>query len=325
MAMAMVGARRARPRRDFADPRVRPGRPATPTALTPALVLDDQVVVLTGPGLAPVTRALSVLCPGWLPRDVGAAPTARVNVDKFEDGYRITGCGVDETTEDAGIAALWLLTAAMAAVVERRPGSMVLNAGALLRADGATVFAGESHAGKSSVALHLAAMEPPAILLGDDRVFVTMSHDAPAADSVGDDIGNGEPPLVRSTGLARKVRLPLPDDYSPAARAYATRRMMARHQGAAVLAFDPSVDRPAGSGAPLRRIVLLRRAAGSVTRTALGRAAATAGLLPLVGRHAGGPADLIAQISDLAERVPVHALTAPNSAALAAAMLEPGW
>ncbi len=178
----------------------------------------------------------------------------------------------------------------------------MLNAGAALAGGGALVFAGESHAGKSAIALHLAAAGRT--LLGDDRLLVATL---------------GGPPRATALGLARKVRTPLPEDFSPAARRLAAACRAGHAGGADVLAWDARIDVPAGTTALIDRILIVRRdpALPAARLVALGQAEAVATLLTLCGRHAGTAADLLAAMTRLARAVPVGRLEAPTASAAA--------
>jgi len=225
-----------------------------------------------------------------------------IPVESLAIGFRIIDAGVARVAEDSWEAAHWVLNAAIAAHAEAVEGAAVLNAGAATVDAGALVFAGESHAGKSAIALHLAAIGRT--LLGDDRLLVATL---------------GGPPTATALGLARKVRTPLPEDFSPAARRLAAVCRAGHAGGADVLAWDARVDVPAGFTAPIGRILVVRRdpTVPAARLVALGSAEAVATLLTLCGRHAGTAADLLAAMARLAKAVPVHRLEAPTAAAAA--------
>ncbi|MEQ9334797.1 hypothetical protein [Thalassobaculum sp.] len=252
-----------------------------------------------------IAEALALAAPGW--------PTATaddgIRVARTSHGFRVSDDGADRLADDAWEAAHWVLAAAIGRTAEAAPGRFVLNAGAALTADGAVVFAGESHAGKSSVALHLAVGPVP--MLGDDRLILDTAAAAPTAAAL---------------GLARKVRTPLPDDFSDAARRLAATTRAGHAAGADVLRWDPAIDRPAGTAAPVARILLLRRDPGIDTAriSGLGAAEAVAALLALCGRHAGPAAALLDAVAGLVRQVPVHRLEARDSAAAALALAAAG-
>lgn len=251
---------------------------------------------------AAVAEALRLAAPGWS-RDSG---DDGVRVAAAPGGFRVAGAGVDRIADDAWEAAHWVLAAAFGRAAEAVPGRLVLNAGAMLVGGRAIVFAGESHAGKSAVALHLAAAGLP--LLGDDRLLL--------------DTG-AEPATAAGLGLARKVRTPLPADFSDAARGFAVTARVGHEAGADVLAWDPAIDRPAGTAAPIAGVYLLHRVpgCGPARSEPAGAAAAVAALLPLCGRHAGTSADLLAAVTALIRQVPVVRLRAANAADAAAALI----
>ncbi|EDP62511.1 hypothetical protein BAL199_13248 [alpha proteobacterium BAL199] len=251
-----------------------------------------------------IVQALTLAAPGWA-RII--ADGDDISVEPEGAGLRVRANGIDQLADDAWEAAHWVLAGAIAARVEATPGALVLNAGAALLADAAVVFAGESHAGKSSVALHLAASGVP--LLGDDRLILGTETDLPTAAGL---------------GLARKVRTPLPDDFSESACRLAAGTRAGHGGGADVLAWDPAIDRPAGTTAAIARIVLLRRdpEVRAPRLVGLGAAEAVARLLPLCGRHAGSAVALLESVTRLVRSVPVLRLEAPNAATAAECLID---
>lgn len=251
-----------------------------------------------------VHRVLTRVLPGRIIKPCFDAPIRAVAND---GGYRVTGGGVDESAADAWEAAHWIIAAALGAEAEAAPGHIVLHAAGLRGTAGATVIAGESHAGKSSVAVHLAARSRP--LLGDDRLIL----DAGA-----------NPPTATAIGLARKVRMPLPPDFAPDALAYARTAAQPGGGGADLLRWNPVIDLPAGTADPITRMIILSRdpSRQNTAWESLPAVEAVSTLLPLCGRHAGDAQTLVAMIATLARRVPVARLTAPNSAMAADALLE---
>lgn len=237
---------------------------------------------------------------------------APLNLLTVPGGFRVRGPALDECVADLDTAILWLLAGALQVVCDARSGAFVLNAGGLVRFDAAkdgpahgdgraTLFAGASHAGKSSVALHLAPLcrqRPDLRLIGDDRLIVEPMD---------------TPPCASSSGLARKVRIPIPDDFSVEAARFAEAERVGTLADAAVLRFGPDIECRAGTGAPIERIVLLTRAPSG--RKRLAPAEATAAILPLIG-YGGDEGDLVRRVATLVGQVPVVALSAPDSNSL---------
>lgn len=251
------------------------------------------------------------LCPGWVMlSETGGEPPA-LTLALVPGGFRVRGPALDEHVPDLDTAILWLLAGALQVVCDARPGAFVLNAGGLINFDAAeggraTLFAGASHAGKSSVALHLAPLcrkRSDLRLLGDDRLIVEPLN---------------APPSAASSGLARKVRVPIPDDFSAEAARFAAAERVGTLADAAVLRFDSEIECRAGVGAPIDRIVLLTR--GPAARTRLAPAEATAAILPLIG-YGGDEGDLVRRVATLVDQVPVVSLSAPDSKGLARDML----
>lgn len=262
--------------------------------------------MLRRPAPATVLHALQLAAPGW---PVELADDG-IRIDAVSSGFQVSGGGVHRVADDAWEAASWVLAAAIGSAAEALRGGLVLNAGALLTRGQAIAFAGESHAGKSSTALHLAAIGTP--LLGDDRLI--LGTGVPDTDS----------PVAIGLGLARKVRTPLPDDFSTAAIGLAAGTRAGHAAGADILGWDPAIDRPAGTAAALAGVVVLRRdpQIERARATRLGAAEAAATLLPLCGRHAGQAAALVEAVAGLVRRLPVDRLDTPDSAAAANALLS---
>jgi hypothetical protein len=127
------------------------------------------------------------------------------------------------------------------------PDSVCLHAGAARIGDRLVLVMGDSHAGKSSVSLHLSLRG--AALFGDDRIAVRTAM--------------GAPPAATCLGILPKARLPLPDD---AGADYA--RFVAAHTAhgtgdAAYLGADIPGAARFGDRAPIGAIVLLQRRPGA--------------------------------------------------------------
>ena len=149
-------------------------------SLRPAAAAPDFApIVLRARPPAPLLDALALAAPGWpVAVAAGGIPVAPLGT-----GFRVIDAGTVHRAEDAWEAAHWVLNAAIAAYAEAVAGTVVLHAGAALAGPGALVFAGESHAGKSAIALHLA--RPGRTLLGDDRLLVATRARHPLATALG--------------------------------------------------------------------------------------------------------------------------------------------
>ena len=112
----------------------------------------------------------------------------------------LTGPGALNTVfENEFDAADGLASALVAAFISRQANTVCLHASSARLGPGLVVLLGDSLAGKSSVALHMAAAGYR--LFGDDRLAVRMGDDGLAAGLC--------------LGLTPKVRLPLPTDCGP--------------------------------------------------------------------------------------------------------------
>lgn len=145
---------------------------------------------------------LPLFLTGWPIKriDAGGDDTADIDViqqagDKFLIVRR--GAGADEQLfDDEFNAANGLSGALVAAYVARQPDKVCFHASSAKVGPGLVVLLGDSLAGKSSVALHLAASGYR--LFGDDRLAVSF--------------GETGAPMAQCLGLTPKIRLPLPDD-----------------------------------------------------------------------------------------------------------------
>jgi hypothetical protein len=263
-----------------------------------------------GDDLAALKSELGRLLPGWAHADDLAAIAADITVVRAATGYdvraRIKGCESlsAENLWEAGYqttSALFHLAAAAG------PDQWVAHAGAVERDGRLILFFGDTMAGKSSLALHLAAAGRR--IFGDDRMIV-------AAPQSG-------PPTGSALGLARKLRLPLPEDFDPAAVAYARARQMAQTaEDVVYLRADGADVAPFGARLPIAAVVMLdRRPEAAPAISAIGAAEAVRRLIALSMAPHLSAGEQLALLARLVGAVPVLRLSAPGSAAAAAALL----
>jgi hypothetical protein len=155
--------------------------------------------------------------------------------------------GNEALFDDAFAAADGLAGALIARLVTRRPDMICFHAGSALVGAGLVVLLGDSLAGKSSVALQLAAAGYR--LFGDDRLAVRLEE--------------GRPPAGACLGLTPKVRLPLPPDCGDRFAEYVESFTEMRDDNAAYLKLWEGEAAAFGEDAPLASFVILdRREAG---------------------------------------------------------------
>lgn len=269
-----------------------------------------HAIKVGGADLVALQRELGNMLPGWPCTSVAAATAPDITVARIGRGYEVrTQFPGYEAMPAADIweagyqttSALFLLTAAAAA------DQCVIHAGAVEIDARLILFVGDTMAGKSSLALHLAAADRR--VFGDDRLVVT----APT----------GIAPSAMALGLARKLRLPLPTDFDPAAIAYA--RALARDAEAEDVVYlraDPGRTAEFGERLPIAAIVLLDRRAGiPAALTPIGAADAVRRLIGLTVTSHMGAGEQLALLSRLVGAVPILRLSAPGSWAACQALL----
>ena len=192
------------------------------------------------------------------------------------------------------------LGALIAAALRQTRDTFSLHAGAASFSRGAVVVIGPSMAGKSSVALHMAANGGR--LLGDDSIAIADGR-------------------ALSFGLAPKLRLPLPVDAGRLFSGFAGARIRRSQSGIAHLRLRRGECARFGQGAPLRGIVILNRVEEGrprllpSTRPAAMRALVTHAFAPQLSAAA-----LVAQLAALAARTPAYTLEFSRSREAASAL-----
>lgn len=178
--------------------------------------------------------------------------------------------------------------ALIAAALRQTRDTICLHAGGAVLPSGAILLLGASFAGKSSVAMHLAA--GGALFFGDDRI------------AVADD-------RALALGLAPKLRLPIPDDAGPVFTRFARARVRSTRWGVAHLRLQRGEAAAFGRRARVRAIVVLKRRDDGPAR--LVTADRSTAMRSLVA-HAFAPqmaaAALVARLAALTSRVPAYTL-----------------
>jgi len=272
-----------------------------------------------GPDEAPVSvrnaesllAQLTVFLGGWPVRRTGEGGGAQPDIDVIErpDGritVRVSGPGGnDADCADAFEAANALAGGLIARFVAQAPRRICLHAGAARVGDGLVILLGESLAGKSSVALQLAAAGYR--LYGDDRLAVEVPAEAGAA-------ARG-----LSLGLMPKLRLPLPADCGARFAEFVDGYTELRDDEVAYLKLWEAEAAGFDEAAPVAALVILdRRAEGPARLEPESRAAMATALLGNCFAPHIDAARLVGLVGDIVERCACHRLGFASSREAAA-------
>ena len=235
---------------------------------------------------------LAFLVAEWPWRRVDAARRWHVRLVAADSGYVLSerrGRMIVESFYPTAPQAMGaFLGALIAAALYQNRAAFSLHAGAASFSRGAVVVLGPSMAGKSSVALHMAANGGR--LIGDDSVAVSDGR-------------------ALSFGLAPKLRMPLPEDAGRLFRDFANGRIRRVQSDIAHLRLRRGEGARFGQGAKLRGIIILKRMAEGKPRTLpADRPTAVRALVT----HAFAPqikaAALVAHLAALASWTPAYTL-----------------
>lgn len=210
-----------------------------------------------GPGDAPVAveNAEAVLpylpyfLAGWAIQWAGADADREPDVRVLEEEngmFRVISSGpggADFSFDNPYDAANGLAGALISVHVARDPNAICLDAGAARIDEGLVIVIGDSFAGKSSVALHLAVLGHR--FFGDDQIAVTLGPDA----------------MGTCLGLMPKVRLPLPEDCGDAFREFVEGYSSMQGDDMAYLKLWEGEAGDFGETAPISALVFLDRVA----------------------------------------------------------------
>ena len=236
-----------------------------------------------------------------------AEPDVRV-METADGGWRIVSRGpgaADFAFDNPYDAANGLAGALISVHVARRPGLICLHAAAAEIAGALVLLVGDSFAGKSSVALHLAVRGHR--FFGDDQIALSL-------DGM---------PTATCLGLMPKVRTPLPDDCGDAFREFVEGYTAMEGDGMVYLKLWEGEAGTFGDTAPVRAVVFLDRQDGGVAALS---PASRADLLRVLVPTAFAPhvasADLVAGLARLADTVELHRLRFSSSRDAAALLSQ---
>jgi hypothetical protein len=282
------------------------GSPAAPVDLWRMGPGDAAVLVA---GADPLLPFLPYFLGGWDLRWAGdeRGPDIRADVEVVDGGdgsFRVVGHGpggADFAFDNPYDAANGLAGALIGAFVARTPDTICIHAAAAQVGNGLVVLIGESHAGKSSVALQLAVLGNR--FFGDDQVAVRLAS----------------PPTGLCLGLMPKVRTPLPADCGEPFREFVEAYTAMEGEGMVYLKLW---DREAGSfgeRAPVRALVFLDRVdSGPAELGAAGRAELVKAMVETAFAPHLGSAELVAGLTCLAAEADVRRLRFSSSREAAA-------
>jgi len=274
-----------------------------------------------GPDEAPVAvrnaeallAHLTMFMGGWPVRRVGDGRTANPDIDVIEhtDGeisVRVSGPGGSEVScADVFEAANALAGGLIASFVARKPNRICLHAGAARIGNGLAVLLGESLAGKSSVALHLASAGYR--LFADDRLAVEAPKDGCA----------GAQGLC--LGLMPKLRLPLPADCGARFAEFVDGYTEIRNEEVAYLKLWDGETASFGEMAPVAALIVLdRRDDGPAQLDSESRAAMVKALLGNCFAPHIEAARLVALVTRIVETCACYRVTFASSREAAAAI-----
>lgn len=232
--------------------------------------------------------------PRWIDPESAAAVAADIDIVEQPDG----SVDIDAASHHARFAgaidaANGLAGALISAFIRRHRDMVCLHAGSAMVGGGLVVLIGGSNAGKSSVALQLAAAGYR--LFGDDRIAI--------------DLGDAGAPRGLCLGLMPKVRLPLPPDCGARFAEFVEGYSEVQDETAAYLKPWEGEAATFGETARLAALVVLNRSDGvQATLDRLGRAALLRAMIENVTAPQLDAESLIVHLDALAQSVPGYAL-----------------
>ena len=216
-------------------------------------------------GASPLTDEFPFLMPGW-PTTVVAGDNATlvpdITVQRLARGYALHGTHLPEhpmLVADRFEAADTLRSGLVIYFMDQDQDFFQIHASGAVLGGGVVAFLGDSMAGKSSMAMHLAALGRR--IYSDDRLMLQAS-DAHAAAGRASCVG---------LALSPKLRLPLPPDAGEDFVAFVDRRTSLVRSGKCHLTLLPDELAAHGETAPLKALVLLRRGADRPLRLTEGQ------------------------------------------------------
>ena len=258
-------------------------------------------------GPAALAPLFPLLLPGWH-LEPGGNGAADLTLGQGAAGFDLRGAILPEGHMACGEflqAADTLANALLTCYAAQSPDLFQVHASAIAMKGRVFAFLGESLAGKSTLALHLAAQGER--LFGDDRLLLRLPQESDG------------PATALGAGLGPRVRLPLPAGSGAVLQDFVEDRRREDHDGAAFLSMAPGEIARLGEGAPLGAMVLLARGESEAVRLDDARPAEIlqAVLTRSVAPHIA-PENLVKRLDLLLRRVPCYHLRYPDSRSAAA-------
>jgi len=247
---------------------------------------------------------LPIFLGGWPCRRLDDADARDMDIKIIERPDKqieinLTGPGALKTVyENEFDAADGLASALVAAFISRHADTLCLHAGSAQLGPGLVVLLGDSLAGKSSVALHMAAAGYR--LFGDDRLAIRM--------------GDGGAATGLCLGLTPKVRLPLPADCGRRFAEYVDSFSEIRDESVAYLKLWEGEAAVFLERSPIAAFVILNRTeAGACAMAPASRPAIVKALLARCFAPRIDSRNLVPALTDLASSVAGYEVGFSNS------------
>lgn len=274
---------------------------------------DSAVVGVAGPrrqiivaGAGPVLPFLAHLMPGWRIEPAAADAVPELTLRQTGTGFHLEGEGLPDgpaTAKDPATAAQLVMIALAVCYMRQVPDLVQVHAAGVKLAGGVVALLGDTQAGKTSVALHLAGLG--CRLYADDRLLLRLG----AQDA--------SEPTVEAVALclAPRVRLPLPRDAGDGLARLVAERTVLRLKDRAVLSLQDGQVAARGEAAPLAALVQLQRrdTAGSVTLQAASTSETLRALLSNCLAPRIDPEELVVRAAALVSVIPCFVVDFANS------------
>jgi len=262
-----------------------------------------QIVVA---GAGALLSCLCSLMPGWRfgPATTDAVPD--LTLRPIASGFQLEGDALPDgptTANDPAMAAQLVMIALALCYMRQMPGLIQVHAGGVRLSTGVIALLGDTQAGKTSVALHLAQLGFR--LYADDRLLLRLggpSASGPAVEAV-------------ALCLAPRVRLPLPADAGDNLARLVAERTVLKLKDRAVLSLPDGEVAARGEAAPLAALIRLQRR-GSAGVTTLRAASAAETLRALLSNCLApgiDPQELVARAAAEVSAMPCFTIDFANS------------
>jgi energy-coupling factor transporter ATP-binding protein EcfA2 len=218
-------------------------------------------IVVAGAG--PVLPYLASLMPGWRVGRAAGGAAPDLTLSRSGGRFLLDGEALPDgpmTAADPAMAAQLTMIALAVCYMRQAPELIQVHAAAAAFAGRVVAFLGDTRAGKTNLAVHLAQLGHR--LYGDDRLLLRLDPAARSESAV----------QAVGLGLSPRVRLPLPRDAGAEFARFVAARSVLTLEQRAILALRPGEIAPLGEAAPLGALIVLARRDGAVTALCPARA-----------------------------------------------------